>query len=90
MDPGGRLTDVRFPTRSTERIGAAGQLVTRMNETLAGCATSSGMGIELEWRPHVHDDPALREAVSLLRRDVALPADDARGRLVTSGCGRSC
>ncbi len=65
-----------------ERIGGAGQLVAAMNAALAGCATTSGMSIELEWRPRQHDDPGLRDAVALLRRDVALLGDDARGRLV--------
>ena len=71
-----------------ERIGAAGALVASMNDALCGCTTSSGMGIELERRPLEHDDPRLREAVGLLRRDVALLADDARGRLVEFLRGR--
>ncbi len=33
-----------------ERIGGARALVATMNDALAGCTTSSGMGIELEWR----------------------------------------
>jgi uncharacterized protein (TIGR02680 family) len=68
-----------------ERISAAGALVASMNEALAGCTTSSGMSIELEWRPREHAEsnpPALRDAVGLLRRDAALLADDARARLV--------
>jgi len=65
-----------------ERIGGAGGLVAGMNHALGDCTTSSGMKIELEWRPRIHDDPGLRDAVSLLRRDVALLTDDARSRLV--------
>ena len=65
-----------------ERIGGAGALVASMNEALTECTTSSGMRIELEWRPREHDDTGLREAVALLRRDVALLTDDARARLV--------
>jgi energy-coupling factor transporter ATP-binding protein EcfA2 len=65
-----------------ERIGGARALVATMNDALAGCSTSSGMGIELEWRAREHDDPALREAVALLARDVALLGDEARTRLV--------
>ena len=65
-----------------ERIGSAGTLVASMNEALTDCTTSSGMRIELDWRPREHDDTGLREAVALLRRDVALLTDDARARLV--------
>ena len=65
-----------------ERIGSAGTLVASMNEALTECTTSSGMRIELDWRPREHDDTGLREAVALLRRDVALLTDDARARLV--------
>ena len=65
-----------------ERIGGATTLVAGMNEALGQCATSSGMQIELEWRARPHEDPALRDAVALLRRDVALLTDDARSRLV--------
>jgi uncharacterized protein (TIGR02678 family) len=65
-----------------ERVASAGTLVAGMNEALTECTTSSGMSIELEWRPREHDQDGLREAVSLLRRDVALLTDDARARLV--------
>ena len=65
-----------------ERIGNARALVATMNDALCGCTTSSGMGIELEWRARENDDPALREAVALLARDAALLGDDARARLV--------
>jgi uncharacterized protein (TIGR02680 family) len=65
-----------------ERIGGARALVAAMNDALAGCTTSSGMGIELEWQAREHDDPVLREAVALLARDAALLGDDARTRLV--------
>jgi hypothetical protein len=65
-----------------ERIGSAGTLAASMNEALTECTTSSGMRIELDWRPREHDDTGLREAVALLRRDVALLTDDARARLV--------
>ncbi|MGZ4323262.1 MAG: TIGR02680 family protein [Solirubrobacteraceae bacterium] len=65
-----------------ERIGGARELVVSMNDALEGCTTSSGMGIELDWRAREHDDPALREAVALLARDVALLGDEARARLV--------
>jgi uncharacterized protein (TIGR02680 family) len=74
-----------------ERIGSAGSLVTSMNEALIECTTSSGMRIELEWRPREHQEsnpPALREAVALLRRDAALLTDDARARLVEFLRGR--
>ncbi len=71
-----------------ERIGSAGTLVASMNEALTECTTSSGMSIELEWRPREHDEPGLREAVTLLRRDAALLADDARERLVEFLRGR--
>jgi len=71
-----------------ERIGGAGALVASMNEALRDCTTSSGMSIELEWRPRAHDDAGLGEAVALLRRDVALLTDDARGRLVEFLRGR--
>jgi ABC-type molybdate transport system ATPase subunit len=59
-----------------------------MNEALGQCTTSSGMRIELEWRPRVHDDAGLRDAVAILRRDVALLSDDARTRLVEFLRGR--
>ena len=65
-----------------ERISGAAALVAGMNDALGQCTTSSGMRIELEWRARVHDDAGLREAVALLRRDVALLTDDARSRLV--------
>jgi uncharacterized protein (TIGR02680 family) len=71
-----------------ERIGSAGALVVGMNDALNECMTSSGMGIELEWRPREHDEAGLREAVALLRRDAALLADDARARLVEFLRGR--
>jgi uncharacterized protein (TIGR02680 family) len=74
-----------------ERIGSAGALVASMNEALTECTTSSGMRIELDWRPREHEasnPPALREAVALLRRDVALLTDDARARLVEFLRGR--
>lgn len=65
-----------------ERITEAGRLVATMNQTLAGCETSSGMSIELEWQPHEHEHAALREVTKLLRRDVALLHDADRARLV--------
>ena len=65
-----------------ERIGGATALVAGMNDALGQCTTSSGMRIELEWRARQHEDPGLRDAVALLRRDVALLTDDARSRLV--------
>jgi uncharacterized protein (TIGR02680 family) len=65
-----------------ERIGGATTLVAGMNDALGQCTTSSGMQIELEWRARQHEDPGLRDAVALLRRDVALLTDDARSRLV--------
>ena len=65
-----------------ERIGGATTLVAGMNDALGQCTTSSGMRIELEWRARQHEDPGLRDAVALLRRDVALLTDDARSRLV--------
>jgi uncharacterized protein (TIGR02680 family) len=65
-----------------ERIADAGRLVSAMNQALAGCVTSSGMSIELQWRPREHDESGLAEAVGLLRRDVELLHDDARARLV--------
>jgi len=71
-----------------ERVASAGTLVAGMNAALTKCTTSSGMSIELEWRPREHDQDGLREAVSLLRRDVALLTDDARGRLVEFLRGR--
>jgi hypothetical protein len=71
-----------------ERIGGARALVAGMNDALSGCTTSSGMGIELEWRAREHEDPALRDAVGLLSRDVALLADEARERLVEFLRGR--
>jgi uncharacterized protein (TIGR02680 family) len=71
-----------------ERIGGARELVASMNGALSGCTTSSGIGIELEWRPAEHDDAPLREAVALLTRDVALLTDEARGQLVEFLRGR--
>jgi Putative exonuclease SbcCD, C subunit len=71
-----------------ERVASAGTLVAGMNAALTECTTSSGMSIELEWRPREHDQDGLREAVSLLRRDVALLTDDARARLVEFLRGR--
>ena len=71
-----------------ERIGSAGTLVASMNAALTECSTSSGMSIELEWRPRDRDEAGLREAVTLLRRDAALLADDARERLVEFLRGR--
>jgi uncharacterized protein (TIGR02680 family) len=71
-----------------ERVASAGTLVAGMNAALTECTTSSGMSIELEWQPRQHDEGGLREAVSLLRRDVALLTDDARARLVEFLRGR--
>jgi Putative exonuclease SbcCD, C subunit len=71
-----------------ERVASAGALVASMNAALTECTTSSGMSIELEWRPREHDQDGLRDAVSLLRRDVALLTDDARARLVEFLRGR--
>lgn len=65
-----------------DRVDGAGALVASMNAALKECTTSSGMSIELDWRPREHDDASLRGAVGLLRRDVALLTDDARARLV--------
>ena len=71
-----------------ERIGSAGGLVANMNDALSECTTSSGMSIQLEWRAREHDETGLRDAVALLRRDVALLTDDARARLVEFLRGR--
>ncbi len=65
-----------------ERVDGAGALVASMNAALTECTTSSGMRIQLDWRPREHDEPGLRETVGLLRREVALLTDDARARLV--------
>jgi uncharacterized protein (TIGR02680 family) len=65
-----------------ERVEGAGALVSSMNAALTECTTSSGMRIELDWRPREHDEPGLRETVGLLRREVALLTDDARATLV--------
>jgi hypothetical protein len=71
-----------------ERVDGAAALVASMNAALRDCTTSSGMSIELDWRPREHDESGLREAVGLLRREVALLTDDARARLVEFLRGR--
>ncbi|HEY2440242.1 MAG TPA: SbcC/MukB-like Walker B domain-containing protein, partial [Solirubrobacteraceae bacterium] len=71
-----------------ERVEGATALVASMNAALKECTTSSGMSIELDWRPREHDEAGLREAVGLLRREVALLTDDARARLVEFLRGR--
>jgi hypothetical protein len=71
-----------------ERVDGAAALVASMNAALRECTTSSGMSIELDWRPREHDQAGLREAVGLLRREVALSTDEARARLVEFLRGR--
>ncbi len=57
-------------------IGDAAEFVAGVNRALAGARTASGLAVELRWELGV-DDPGVRDAVRLLRRDVThLGADD--------------
>ncbi|HSK75260.1 MAG TPA: TIGR02680 family protein [Thermoanaerobaculia bacterium] len=63
------------------RLRQARALVDDMNELLTACRTASGMALKLAWEPIPEAAPEVREAVRLLRQDLALLADGDRRRL---------
>ncbi|HKV09807.1 MAG TPA: TIGR02680 family protein, partial [Thermoanaerobaculia bacterium] len=73
------LGDVRDHLR--DRLRQAQELVEHMNEQLTACRTASGMALKLAWEPVPEAAPEVREAVRLLRQDLALLADGDRRRL---------
>ncbi|HEX6863021.1 MAG TPA: TIGR02680 family protein, partial [Thermoanaerobaculia bacterium] len=73
------LGDVRDHLR--DRLREARELVEHMNEQLTACRTASGMALKLAWEPVPEAAPEVREAVRLLRQDLALLADGDRRRL---------
>jgi uncharacterized protein (TIGR02680 family) len=65
-----------------DRIVAADQLVSGVNEALLECQTMSGMQIQLQWSPRDQEDPALYEVITLLHRDFSGLTDEQRGILI--------
>jgi uncharacterized protein (TIGR02680 family) len=63
------------------RLLQARDHVEHMNELLVGCQTASGMALKLSWEPAPEAAPEIREAVRLLRQDLALLSDGDRRRL---------
>lgn len=70
------------------RLRQARTLVDDMNELLTACRTASGMALKLAWEPIPEAAPEVREAVRLLRQDLALLADGDRRRLEAFFQGR--
>lgn len=58
----------------------ADEFVAGVNRALAGAPTASGLRVELGWELGV-DDPAVRDAVRLLRRDTEQMGDGERAEL---------
>ncbi|HXH56230.1 SbcC/MukB-like Walker B domain-containing protein [Iamia sp.] len=58
----------------------ADEFVAGVNRALAGAPTASGLRVELGWELGV-DDPAVRDAVRLLRRDTEQMGDSERAEL---------
>jgi uncharacterized protein (TIGR02680 family) len=71
-----------------QRLRQARALVDEMNRLLESCRTASGMTLKLAWEPLSESAPEIREAVQLLRQDLALLADDDRRRLEAFFQGR--
>ena len=63
------------------RLRQARALVDEMNRLLEACRTASGLTLKLSWEPVQEAAPEIREAVQLLRQDLALLADPDRRRL---------
>src|SRR6185436_5935358 len=58
------------------------------NRLLEACQTASGLALKLAWEPIPEAAPEIREAVQLLRQDLALLADHDRRRLEAFFQGR--
>jgi uncharacterized protein (TIGR02680 family) len=71
-----------------DRLRQARSLIDDMNELLESCRTASGMALKLSWDPLPEAAPEVREAVRLLRQDLALLADGDRRRLEAFFQGR--
>ncbi len=71
-----------------DRLRQARALIDDMNELLESCRTASGMALKLSWDPLPEAAPEVREAVRLLRQDLALLADGDRRRLEAFFQGR--
>jgi uncharacterized protein (TIGR02680 family) len=63
------------------RLRQARALVDEMNRLLEACQTASGLTLKLAWEPVQEAAPEIRDAVQLLRQDLALLADHDRRRL---------
>ncbi len=70
------------------RLRQARSLVEEMNRLLESCQTASGLALKLAWEPISEAAPEIREAVQLLRQDLALLADPDRRRLEAFFQGR--
>jgi hypothetical protein len=65
-----------------ERILSAHQLVGETNAAIANCRTSSGIAVDLRWRPVEDGDALLARALTLLRTSPEALSDAQRGELV--------
>ncbi|HYU35211.1 MAG TPA: TIGR02680 family protein [Thermoanaerobaculia bacterium] len=63
------------------RLREARALVEEMNRLLEECRTASGLTLKLAWEPTPEAAPEIRDAVQLIRQDLALLADHDRRRL---------
>jgi uncharacterized protein YPO0396 len=70
------------------RLREARALVDRMNRLLEDCRTASGLTLKLSWEPIQEAAPEIRDAVHLLRQDLALLTDPERRRLEAFFQGR--
>ena len=52
-----------------------------MNKLLEDCRTASGLTLKLAWKPVDEAAPEIRDAVQLLRQDLALLGEAERRRL---------
>jgi uncharacterized protein (TIGR02680 family) len=63
------------------RLREARALVDKMNKLLEDCRTASGLTLKLAWKPVDDAAPEIRDAVQLLRQDLALLGEAERRRL---------
>lgn len=63
-----------------ELLNDAAELVSRINRSLAARPTASGKSVQLRWEPETAD-PALRDAIGLLRKTPGLLGPDESDRL---------
>jgi uncharacterized protein (TIGR02680 family) len=63
------------------RLREARALVDEMNKLLEDCRTASGLTLKLAWKPVDDAAPEIRDAVQLLRQDLALLGEAERRRL---------